>query len=249
MSATRGFEPIPSGGHHVLFIGNSLTYENDLPATVAAIAASAGDTIYIATAAEPNLALIDHVAGASNAKAQIARGGWEFVVMQQGPTPRGVCRDTLILAAKLLAPQIKAVGATPALLMTWTTQFDKSWFDDVRISFEAAASASDGVFMPAGEAWLAAWRSDASLPLYGPDGYHPSTLGTFLTALEVYERVTGHDARMLPTKAFANGREMTLDAATIRALQSAAHDANTQFPARSTLTVAPTPPPATPVRC
>jgi hypothetical protein len=93
-------------------------------------------------AAEPSLALIDHVAGASSARAQIARGGWEFVVMQQGPTRRGVCRDTLILAAKLLAPRIEAIGATPALLMTWTTQLDQSWFDDVRGSFEAAASAA-----------------------------------------------------------------------------------------------------------
>jgi hypothetical protein len=243
------FAPLPTGGHHVLFVGNSLTYANDLPATVAAIAASAGDTIYTAAAAEPNLALIDHVAGASDALAQIDRGRWEFVVLQQGPTPAGVCRDTLVLAAKLLAPRIRAAGATPALLMTWTDQFNQSWFDDVRISFQAAANAIDGVFLPGGEAWRAAWRVDPSLQLYGSDGYHPSPLGTFLTALEVYERVTGHDARTLPTKAFANGREFPLDAATIRALHSAAHDANTQFPAHSTITTTPTPPPSVAVRC
>lgn len=249
VTSTSGFEPLPVGGHHVLFVGNSLTYVNDLPATVAAIASSAGDTIYVATAAEPNLALIDHVTGGSNAVAQIERGGWELVVLQQGPTPRGVCRDTLVLAAQLLAPRIRAAGATPALLMTWTNQFDQSWFDDVRISFQAAASAVDGVFLPAGEAWRGAWRADLSLQLYGADGYHPSALGTFLTALEVYERVTGHDARTLPAKAFADGREIPLDVATIRLLQNAAHDANTQFPARSTVTTTPTPPPSVAVRC
>src|SRR3954465_642854 len=93
-AGSTAFSPLPSGGHHVLFVGNSLTYANDLPATVAAIAASAGDTIYVAAAAEPNLALIDHVRGASDALAQIDRGGWELVVLQQGPTPAGVCRDT-----------------------------------------------------------------------------------------------------------------------------------------------------------
>src|SRR3954467_4240967 len=107
-ASTANFEPLPAGGHHVLFVGNSLTYANDLPATVAAIAASAGDTIYVAAAAEPNLALIDHVRGASDALAQIDRGGWELVVLQQGPTPAGVCRDTLVLAARLLAPRIRA---------------------------------------------------------------------------------------------------------------------------------------------
>ena len=33
------------GGHSVLFIGNSLTYTNDLPAVLAQIAKQSGDTI------------------------------------------------------------------------------------------------------------------------------------------------------------------------------------------------------------
>src|SRR5256885_16505301 len=90
-------EPLPAGGRHVLFIGNSLTYVNDLPATVAAIAQSADDTIRVATEAGPNLALIDHLTGGSDAATHIAMGGWEFVVLQQGPTPRRICRDSLIL--------------------------------------------------------------------------------------------------------------------------------------------------------
>lgn len=248
-ASRSGFEPLPAGGHHVLFVGNSLTYANDLPGTVAAVAASAGDTIVVAMAAEPNVALIDHVHGASNALDRIARERWELVVLQQGPTPAGVCRDTLVLAAKLLAPAIAKAGGTAALLMAWTSRADQSWFDDDRISYQAAATAADGIFLPAGEAWRAAWRVDAQLQLYGPDGYHPSALGTFLTALEIYERVTGHDARVLPAKAFSDGREINVDVATIRLLQTAAHDANTQFPLRSGITVAPAPPPAVPTRC
>ena len=53
--------PLPAGGHHVLFIGNSLTMVNDLPATLAAIATAAGDTIRVASEVAPNLALIDHL--------------------------------------------------------------------------------------------------------------------------------------------------------------------------------------------
>ena len=43
-SSGQSLAPLPPGGIHVLFVGNSLTYVNDLPATVAAIATSAGDT-------------------------------------------------------------------------------------------------------------------------------------------------------------------------------------------------------------
>src|SRR4051794_30152618 len=86
-------EPLPAGGIHVLFVGNSLTYVNDLPATVAAIGASANDTIRVAMSAGPDLALIDHINGGSDAVSRIRGSRWDYVVLQQGPTTTGMCRD------------------------------------------------------------------------------------------------------------------------------------------------------------
>jgi hypothetical protein len=59
-------------------------------------------------------------------------------------------------------------------------------------------------------------------------------MGTFLAALEIYERITGHDPRTLPAAAFSGAGPFSLPEATIRLLQRAAHDANTRFPARPT---------------
>src|SRR3954468_23074930 len=84
--AASSVAPLPAGGIHVLFIGNSLTYTNDLPGTVAQIAALAGDTIRTRTVAAPDLALIDHVNGASDAVSVIKGERWNFVVLQQGPS-------------------------------------------------------------------------------------------------------------------------------------------------------------------
>jgi hypothetical protein len=229
-AATTGV--LPAGGHHVLFIGNSLTYTNDLPATVAAIAAAAGDTLRVTSVAGPNLALIDHLNGATNAVAVMAREKWEYVVLQQGPTPRGICRDSLVLWTRMFDPHIRAAGATPALFMTWPSIPDAAIFDDVRISFQNAAQAVGGVFIPAGESWRAALRESPSLGLYGLDGFHPSSVGSFLAALTIYERLTGRDVRTLPPVAFSEGRPLTLPEATVRLLQRAAHEANTQWPAR-----------------
>src|SRR6185295_10469868 len=83
---------LPAGGHHVLFIGNSLTYTNDLPGTVADLARSVGDTIRVESVALPNFAVIDHALGQSNAVDVIKSQSWEFVVLQQGPTTVGVNR-------------------------------------------------------------------------------------------------------------------------------------------------------------
>src|SRR3954464_1961191 len=79
--------PLPPGGHHILFIGNSLTYTNDLPGTLSALAHEAGDTIAVRSVANPNFAVIDHALGGSDAVAAIQHESWNYVVLQQGPTP------------------------------------------------------------------------------------------------------------------------------------------------------------------
>ena len=220
-----GLEPSPV--HRVLFIGNSLTYFNDLPGTVAQLASSMSETIVVASVARPNLALIDHLNGESDAVEVIQKGEWDYVVLQQGPSSLDLSRDTLILATRLLDPYIRAAGGRSALLMVWPESSRFEFFDDVRVSYQLAAQEVDGLFLPAGEAWLRAWAVDSQLQLYGPDGYHPSALGTYLAALVVYEGITGHDARLLPAE--AAGRKLGVPANQVRLLQRAAHQAVARF--------------------
>ena len=223
-------KPLPPGGIHVLFVGNSLTYTNDLPGTVAGLGALVGDTIRVGSATGPDLALIDHLSGRSSAMAQIRQGGWQFVVLQQGPSSLPVNRDSLILWTATFDPFIRKAGARPALFMVWPSRDRQAAFDAVRQSYLLASRAVHGVFMPAGAAWRRAWAADSTLALYGPDGFHPAPLGTYLAALVIYERLTGHDARALPARTLVGGRELGFSSATARLLQAAAHDADAQDP-------------------
>ncbi|MEP6591426.1 MAG: hypothetical protein ABJC19_09610 [Gemmatimonadota bacterium] len=239
-STTATVVPPPPVVKRVLFIGNSLTYTNDLPHTVAAIATAAGMPIEVAVEAEPGLALIDHLTGGSNALATLHRGPWDYVVLQQGPTPAGICRDSLVLWTQQFDTLVRAAGGTTAMMMPWPAVDASTGFDEVRESFLAAAAAVGGVFLPAGEAWRAAWRENPTLELYGKDGFHPSSVGSFLAALTVHERLTGRDARTLPLRAFRGLGDLTLPPSEIQLLQRAAHAANIQFPARPTLRLAAT---------
>jgi hypothetical protein len=69
--------------------------------------------------ARPNFALIDHVNGKSSAVEVIQKGNWDYVVLQQGPSSLDLSRDTLIQAARMLDPLIRAAGGRGALLMVW----------------------------------------------------------------------------------------------------------------------------------
>jgi hypothetical protein len=233
--------PLPAGGTHILFVGNSLTYTNDLPASVVAVAALSGDTIRVAEQSGANLALIDHLTGATNARAAINVQKWDFVILQQGPTPPGICRDSLVLWTKLFDPLIKAQGAKTAVFQTWPLAGPITWFASISESFTVAAASVNGVLVPVGDAWRRALIEDATLTLYLSDGLHPAPVGTILTALVIYEVVTGGDARALPAKAIANGREFEYPEAKIRLLQRAAHEAVIAIPAPASLK-APAPP-------
>lgn len=221
--------PARPGVHRVLFIGNSLTYTNDLPGTVAGIALAAGDTFQVQTVAAPNMALIDHVSRQTDAVDAIKSWKWDYVVLQQGPTPLPLYRDTLILATKWLQPYIHDAGARSAQLMVWPSATKRASFDEVRRSNQLAAKAVGGVFLPAGEAWRAAWSAGPGIALYGRDGFHPSELGTYLTALVVYEGLTGRDVTTLPPRITVAGKRLQVATATVRLLQRAAHETVLRF--------------------
>ena len=68
-----------------------------------------------------------------------------------------------------------------------------------------AADAVNGLFLPVGSAWQAAWVRDPSLALYAGDGLHPSAIATYLAAAVMFERITGKDARALPGTAVVGG--------------------------------------------
>src|SRR3954466_5037053 len=92
---TSPVAPRNSGTVSVLFVGNSLTEVNDLPATFRALGVAAGDTVPVGSALAGGTALIDHLNGASDAVPQIRAGGWTHVVLQQGPTTSGgICLDS-----------------------------------------------------------------------------------------------------------------------------------------------------------
>ena len=213
----------------LLFIGNSLTYTNDLPDMVRRVAQAAGGGLRVEMAVGPNLAVIDHTNGATDAAQKISASRWDAVVLQQGPTPAGICRDTLVIAAMRLAPAIRHAGGRPALFLPWTRQSYTGPMDEVAASATAAARAVGGSVIPVGIAWRKALQADPALPLYGPDGYHPAPAGTLLSALTTYDRIVGHDVSTIAPEALGSiARGLTT--AQLRSLAVAAHAASREWP-------------------
>jgi hypothetical protein len=176
----------------LLFIGNSLSAANDLPATLEAMGTASGIPIRCAVVAKPNFSLEDHWKDRDRlARAAIGRRGWSHVILQQGPSALPASRALLHEYTRRLNAEIRRANARPALLAVWPSASRRGDFDRVAESYRSAADLIGGDLFAVGDAWRAAWLRDPALPLYEADGFHPSPLGSYLAALVIFEGLTG----------------------------------------------------------
>jgi hypothetical protein len=227
--ASSGAGP-PPGGRHVLFVGNSLTYYNQMPYMVEALAgATGGERLTVEVVAFPDYDLGLHLEEGT-ARRLIARGGWDVVVLQQGPSALPESRDSLRAWTRRFAAEIRAAGARPALYMVWPSADRVAAFDSVRESYALAAADVDGLFIPAGEAWRAAWRRDGSVALYAPDGLHPTPAASYLAAIAIYGVLSGRSPVGLPSSLrLRTGAALTVPPQLAALLQEAAAEANARY--------------------
>lgn len=180
-----GPSPDPNAQVRILFIGNSLTYVNNLPGMVKALSDSIGaPSTQTAAVAFPDFALEDHW-NSGQARTALEQGGWTHVIMQQGPSALPESRQNLLQWVVPFDQAIRQQGGQPGMYMVWPSSARDFDFDRVSETYRLAAEAINGTLFPAGEAWRAAWRRDGSLQLYGGDGFHPSVMGTYLAAITI----------------------------------------------------------------
>lgn len=224
-ASTGGAQPeAREPGLRVLFIGNSLTAANDLPAIVDALLDSAEvGPATIASVAYPNFGLEDHwLHGA--ARRALDEQDWDLVVLQQGPSATEG-RPSLLEFSERFAQEIRAHGARPALFTVWPARARLFDLEGVVESYRMAAERVGGLLLPVGEAWRLAWKADSSLALYGPDGFHPSPEGSYLAALVMFGRFTGRSPVGLPSAVTTRLGELRVDQIVASKLQGAAAEA------------------------
>lgn len=223
--AVAGVCSAPAFGHQrsgepavtrVLFIGNSLTTTNNLPGIVETLARSTGDRIACRVVAFPDYSLEDHW-HRGDARRAIAEREWSIVALQQGPSALPESRVLLREYTRRFDAEVRRRGARTALYMVWPSAARRGDVAGVSLSYVTAARDVKGLLFPVGEAWLAAWRRDSSLPLYGADGFHPSAMSSYLAALVIYQGVTGRSPIGLPADSLPASKALLLQEAAAEA--------------------------------
>jgi hypothetical protein len=166
---------------NILFVGNSLTYANDLPALVKALAAKQGVVVTSTMVAHPNYAIEDHW-NDREVQELIANGAYDFVILQQGPSSQADGRKMLMDYGAKFKTICDKYGAQLSFYMVWPSLNYYSTFEGVIANYRDAAEFNDAILCPVGEVWKAFIDTEKNYDYYGPDGFHPSVKGSQVAA-------------------------------------------------------------------
>ncbi len=206
-TSTGSPEPAPT---RVLFIGNSYTFVNDLPAMIEAVADGAGHPLLTSMIAVGGATLADHVAN-PEVTTTLAEG-WDVVVVQGQSVEPITQPDVFVQGAVDLAAMVE-IGTPDAafvLYETWARRAGDPVLDELGMDaaqmqqaltagYADAATASMGTVAPVGQTWALALMQAPQIDLFAADGSHPSPAGTYLASCVFFRAIAGNDAAAIDT--------------------------------------------------
>ena len=192
----------------VLFVGNSYTYFNDLPAVVHALGeATPGGAVEVESVAVGGAALADHWMS-TGARARIETGAFDAVVLQGQSLEPMLDGKSFYGYAALLSAAVSESGADGVWCATWARrEGDPSYVElglgspesmtgALERGYQMAAALDDDDLARVGAAWEIARVELPEVTLHDADGSHPTPAGTLLAACVIAQALTGEVPRL-----------------------------------------------------
>jgi hypothetical protein len=190
------------GPSRILFVGNSLTFFNNLPETFAELARSGGHAVEVGISAQGGQTLAEHSTSATTLK-KITGQRWDYLVLQEQsriPAIAAQRNRQMVPAARLLDEKGAESGAHTVLFLAWASRegLPRAGFEDyaamqaaIEAGYLEVAGEIGAMVAPVGMAWQRALEEHQELELWARDGSHPTPAGTYLAACVFYATLLG----------------------------------------------------------
>ena len=215
----------------LLFVGNSFTYYNDLPAMFSRLANAAGFGVQTASVTKGGWSLVryadpDDIMYPPLHEA-FSSQPWDGIVLQdQSFNPAGNPQGYLS-AVRTLCEQLPC-RERHIIYQTWAYEDGSEKLQSTNLTYpqmhealraacRQAARQQDALLVPVGDAFRLCRDTHPEIGLYAPDHYHPSPAGTYLAACVFFGALSGRSPLELESIP-----EVSPDAAVI--LRALAHD-------------------------
>ena len=192
----------------VLWVGNSFTYFNDLPAMVQQIASTQKMKISCTRFLKGGERFSGHLQNKKLLQA-LADGGWDYVVLQEQSSapamPTGQVAREVYPAARTLDSLVHAASPDARVIfyMTWGHKYGnrkpvaeyplsngyEGMQERLKTSYLEMAYDNGAWCAPVGMAWRAVRSERPDCILYRPDCYHPAVPGSYLAANVIFTTI------------------------------------------------------------
>lgn len=176
-----GQRPLKPDALHVLFIGNSFTSGGNMPTLVESLSLGSKREIDSEMIAPGGVTLYQHVNSPQTA-AKLKERHWDVVVLQDCSTCTLEYSKWFSWEVTEMVKQVRAVGSTPLLYMTWADLGKDSDQNTITAAYLSIGKGLNVEVVPVGIAWQHAAPLLPRGTLHASDGHHPSLPGALLTA-------------------------------------------------------------------
>ncbi len=187
----------------ILFIGNSFTYYNDMPAVFESIARMSDIDADVKSVAFGGYYLNQHIQPGSEARKMLESQKWDYVVIQEQSINPVTDYEDFHDSVSALASLARERGATVVLFQTWAYEkasqklvgtgfsYDKMYFG-MKKAYRRAAHDCKALTAPVGDAFYKVSQKHPDIGLYDAvDRYPPTAAGSYLAACVIFYCIFG----------------------------------------------------------
>lgn len=171
----------------ILFIGNSHTYYNDMPAMAAEQARKEGWECEVTMIAHGGWFLEQHVQE-PDVRFNILYGHYDYVVLQEHAHPFGP-EEKFYKAVRKLNEWIRQAGSKPVIYMTWAKKTEEYNQERMTRAHEIIAKEIDAILAPVGSDWWTYRENHPEIEMYYEDGAHASVHGSRFAAEHIWKMI------------------------------------------------------------
>ncbi len=193
---------------NILFIGNSFTYYNDMPAMVAELASRAGVDLCTVPVTKGGWHLERYADPENEMGKELRRvypeKTWTYVVLQDHSLQPAVHPEITLTAVRDLISRVLTGSESLLFYQTWAYREGSEKLansgldyatmrDRLHSTYEQAAQMTGGTRVPVGDAFSLCRDTHPEIELYQEDAFHPSLAGSYLAACLFCHAIAGLD--------------------------------------------------------
>lgn len=192
----------------VLFVGNSLTAFNDMPAIVGKMGLLAKDEISIESLiiAKGGDSLDKVVKRRTSPYSRYSKAieseNWDYVVLQDHSKAPISARNQMMKAVEALVETNQKNKANTLLFMTWAPKEKPHQIAEISMVYNYLGQYLETKVAPVGLVWDAIIKN-SNIDPYDSDGIHPNQVGSLLTACTIFTALTNQQCE-IPEEDFPN---------------------------------------------